>query len=155
MTAERAALDVQGQRIQAESFRLTLDQNALNAIMRRRHQCRLPPVYDARNLFNTPGAGTNDPPLVNRAVETPMTGAPVQPRTMDLPHLDMTPPQHVPTLPGHYSNPLNNMIAAVTRLAALPVEGESLAAIEVRRARQLVQTTVSQQFLNPLSKPKL
>ena len=84
MAMERAALDAQAQQIQADSFRLTLDQNASNEIMRRRHQSRLPPVYDARNLFNTPGAGTSDPPVVNRAVEAPVTGAPVQPRTMDL-----------------------------------------------------------------------
>ena len=72
MATERAALDAQAQRIQAESFRLTLDQNASNKIMRRRHQSRLPPVYEARNLFNTPRAGTSDPPVVNRAVEPPV-----------------------------------------------------------------------------------
>ena len=68
MATERAALDTQAQRIQADSFRLTVDQNASNEIMRRRHQSRLPPVYDARNLFNTPGAWASDPPMVNRAV---------------------------------------------------------------------------------------
>ena len=55
MATERATLDAQAQRIQAELFRLTLDQNASNDIMRRRHQSRLPLEYDARNLFNTPG----------------------------------------------------------------------------------------------------
>ena len=75
MATEQAALDAQAQRIQAESFRLTLDQNASNEIMRRRHQSRLPPVYDARNLFNMPGAGASDPHVVNRAVEVPVTGA--------------------------------------------------------------------------------
>ena len=54
MTAERAGLDAQAQWIQAESFRLSLDQNASNDVMRRRHRSRLPPVYEARNLFNTP-----------------------------------------------------------------------------------------------------
>ena len=75
MVAERVALDAQAQRFQAESFRLTLDQNASNEIMRRRHQSHLPPVYEPRNLFNTPGAGTSDPPVVNQAVEAPGTGA--------------------------------------------------------------------------------
>ena len=37
MTAERAVLDAQAQRIQADSFWLTLDQNASNEVMRRRH----------------------------------------------------------------------------------------------------------------------
>ena len=91
-----------------------LDQNASNDIMRRRHQSRLPLEYDARNLFKTPGAGTSDPPVVNQAVEAPMTGMPVQPHTMDLPHLDVAPPQRVPTPEGHYSNPLDNMIVAVS-----------------------------------------
>ena len=77
MATERAALDAATQRIQAESFRVTLDQNSSNAVMRRRHQTRLPIEFEARNLFNTPGAGTSDPPGVNRAVEPPVTGAPV------------------------------------------------------------------------------
>ena len=49
MAAERAALDAQTQLIQAQSFRLTMDQNASNEVMRSRHQkaqSRLPPVYD-------------------------------------------------------------------------------------------------------------
>ena len=44
MATERAALDAQAQRIQADSFRLTLDQNASNEIRRRRHQSQLPTV---------------------------------------------------------------------------------------------------------------
>ena len=49
ITAERATLDVQAQRIQAQTFRLTQDQNVANEVMRRRHQktqSRLPRVYD-------------------------------------------------------------------------------------------------------------
>ena len=56
MAEERAALDAQAQRIQSESYRLMLDQNASNVVMRRRHQSHLPQVYEVRNLFNTPGA---------------------------------------------------------------------------------------------------
>ena len=77
MTAERAILDAQAQQIQADSFRLTLEQNASNEVMKRRHQSSLPLEYDARNLFNTPGAGTSDPPVVNWAVKAHMTRAPV------------------------------------------------------------------------------
>ena len=47
MAAERAALDAQTQLIQAQSFRLTMDQNASNEVKRRRQQntqSRLPPV---------------------------------------------------------------------------------------------------------------
>ena len=37
MADERAALDAQSQRIQAENYRLMLDQNASNEVLRRRH----------------------------------------------------------------------------------------------------------------------
>ena len=80
MTAERAALDAQAQRIQAQAFRLTMDQNASNVVMRRRHQktqSRLPPVYDPRNLFHTPGAGPSNPLEIDR-VAAPGVGTPVQ-----------------------------------------------------------------------------
>ena len=66
MAAERAALD-------AQAYQIMLDQSASNEVLKRRHQSRLPPVYDARNLFNTPGAGTSNPPVVNRA-EAPGAG---------------------------------------------------------------------------------
>ena len=69
IAAERAALD-------AQAYRIMLDQSASNEVLKRRHRSRLPPVYDARNLFNTPGAGTSNPPVVNWA-EAPGPGAPV------------------------------------------------------------------------------
>ena len=99
-------------------------------------------AYEARNLFNTPGAGTSDPPEVNREITTPGAGAPVQPRVTDPLRLNNIPPQYVPKPLGHYSNPLDNMIAAATRLASLPVDGESLVEIETRRARELLQTVL-------------
>ena len=121
-----------------------LDQNASNEVMRRRHQTHLPSVYEASNLFNTPGAGTSNPAGVNRT-EAPGTGMPVQPRTMDLPRQNNNPPQHVPMPPGHYSNPLDNMITAASRLAALPVDGESPMVVETWKARELLQTALTQQ----------
>ena len=50
MAAERAALD-------AQAYRLMLDQSTSNDVMRRRYRSHLPPGYEPRNLFNTPGAG--------------------------------------------------------------------------------------------------
>ena len=75
MAEERATLDAQAQRIQAENYRLLMDQNASNQVFRRRHQSRLPADYNAMNLFDTPGEGTSNPAVVNRNTE-PRTGAP-------------------------------------------------------------------------------
>ena len=77
MVAERAALD-------AQAYRLMLDQSASNDVLKRRYQSRLPLVYEARNLFDTLGAGTSNPPMVSRA-EAPGMGAPVQPHLVDPP----------------------------------------------------------------------
>ena len=102
MAAERAALDAQTQLIQAQSFQLTMDQNAANEVMRRRHQkaqSRLPPVYDPRNLFNTPGAGSSNPP----GVIAPGSGPLIQPLVMGPPQVPPAPPQYVPIPPGHYN----------------------------------------------------
>ena len=70
---------------------------------------------------------------------------PVQPRTMDPPRQNNIPSQHIPTPPGHYSNHLDNIITVASRLAAFPVEGESPVAVEMRRARDLLQTALNQQ----------
>ena len=111
-----------------------LDQSASNEVLKRRHRSRLPPVYDARNLFNTPGAGTSNPPGVNRA-EAPGAGVPVQPRLVDPPRQNNIVTPHVPTPPGHYSNPMDNLVAAAARLEAIPIEGDSPQAVETRRVK--------------------
>jgi len=59
--------------------------------------------------------------------------------------MNTAPPQYVPTLAGHYSNPLENMIVAVERLAALPIDGDSPAAVETHRVRELLQTALAEQ----------
>ena len=55
MAAERAALD-------AQAYRLMLDQSASNDVLKRRYRSRLLPVYEARNLFNTQEQG----PVIRR-----------------------------------------------------------------------------------------
>ena len=134
MATERAELE-------AQAYRFRLDQNASEEVMRRRYRLHLLPSYEPRNLFNTPGAGTSNQPILNRT-EAPGTGASVQPRTMDLPRQNNVVPS---TPPGHYSNPLDNIVAAASRLAALPTDGESPVAVEARRARDLLQTVLNQQ----------
>ena len=143
MAEERAALDAQAQRIQAENYRLLMDQNASNEVFRRRHQSRLSADYNVMNLFDTPGAGTNNPPAVNRTI-APRTGAPDQPQVMGPPRQTDNPLRYTTPPPGHFSTPLDNMIAAASRLAAFLIEGESPAAIETRRAKDLLQTALTQ-----------
>ena len=120
-----------------------LDQNASNEVMRRKYRSRLPPVYEGMNLFNTPGAGPSNPAAANRT-DAPRKALD-QPRMTDPPRRMDNPPQHVSTPPGHFSSPLDNMIAAASGLAAIPMEGDSLAAVEMRWASDLLQTAVVQQ----------
>ena len=80
---------------------------------------------------------------------------PGRPRVAGSPHMNNTSPRHVITPPGHYSTPLDNMIAAATRLAALPVEGETPTAIETRRARELLQTALVQQQAYSYSRDRI
>ena len=110
-------------KLEAQAYQLRLDQNASEEVMRRRYRSHLPPGYEPRNLFNTPGAGTSNQPILNQT-EAPGTGALVQPRTMDPHRQNNSVPPYVPTPPGHYSNPLDNIMAATSRLAALPTDSE-------------------------------
>ena len=122
MAAERAALD-------AQAYRLMLDQSTSHEVMRRKHRSRLPPVFEARDLFNTLGPRASNPLEGNRA-EAPRTGAPVQPRQMDPPRQNIIILQDALTPQDHYSNPMDNLVAAAARLEAIPIEGDSPQAVE-------------------------
>ena len=125
--------------------------------MRRRHQkaqSRLPPVYDPRNLFNTRGAGSSNPPDANQFM-TAKAGGPAQPREMPPPHVSMAPPCYVPIPEGHFSNPMENLIAASVRLAALPMDGDDPTAVETRRVRELLQTALAQQETYSYSRDRI
>ena len=122
LATELAALDARAQQLQSEAFQLTMSLNASNEVMRRRHQktqSRLPPTYDPRVLFATPGAGPSNPPDANQLM-TSGAGGLAQHREMPPPHVSMAPPRYVPIPEGHFSNPMENLIAASARLAALP-----------------------------------
>ena len=139
MAAEWAALD-------AQAYKLMLDQNASQEVLKRKHRSRLPSGFDPRNLFHTPGAGPSNPPghlEVNR-VEAPGPGATVQPRPMEPPRQNIVIPPPVQTPPGHYSNPMDNLVGAVACLEAIPVEGDSPQAIETRRVKELLRTALIQ-----------
>ena len=82
MAAERAALD-------AQAYRLMLDQSASHEVMRRKHRYRLPPIFEARDLFNTPGPRASNPLEENRALSR--TSAPTSSKQLsvrDLPRLN-------------------------------------------------------------------
>ena len=59
--------------------------------------------------------------------------------------MNTAPPHYTPIPSGHFSNPLENLIDASARLAALPMEGDSPTAVETRRVRELLQTALAQQ----------
>ena len=52
------------------------------------------------------------------------------------------PPVQTPL--GHYSNPMDNLVAAAARLEAIPVEGDSPQAVETRRVKELLRTALIQ-----------
>ena len=74
---------------------------------------------------------------------------------MGPPRVHTSPPHYVPTPPGHFSNPLENLIAAPACLAALPMEGDSPAAIETRRVRELLQIALAQQDAYSYSRDRI
>ena len=113
LAAENARIATKRAELEAQAYRFRLDQSASDEVMRRRYRSHIPPGYEPRNLFNTPGAGTSNHPVVNQT-EAPGTGAPVQPRTMDPPRQNNIVPQYIPMPPGHYSNPLDNIVAAAS-----------------------------------------
>src|SRR3954464_15055158 len=146
IAAERAALD-------AQAYKLLLDQNASQEVLRRKYRSRLPSVFEGRDLFNTPGAGTSNQPVVNRSA-VPGTGAPVQPRVADLPPPNLEP--RIVNVPSdHYSNPLDNLVAAAARLEAIPIEGDSLQAVETRRVKELLRTALAQQETYSYSRERI
>lgn len=122
MAEERAALDAQSQGIQAQNYQLMLDRTASEDVMRRKYRSRLPPVYEGLNLFQTPGAGPSNPATANRT-DAPKT-APDQLRITEPPRGTDNPPQYASTPLGHFSSPLDNMIATASRLAAIPMKGD-------------------------------
>ena len=65
LAAENARMATERAELEAQAYRLRLDQNASEEVMRRRYRSHLPPSYEARNLFNTPGAGTSNQPVLN------------------------------------------------------------------------------------------
>ena len=84
LAAENTRMAIEQAELETQAYWLMLDQSASDDVMRRRYRSHLLPVFEARNIFNMPGAGTSNQPVVNW-VEAPGIGALVQPRAMDPP----------------------------------------------------------------------
>ena len=121
---------------------------------------RLPPNYEPIRLFNTPqdvpvqGAGTGTPkaPFVPPSRgRQPSPGQPHQPTQQRLQEpAHRLPPVQTPshrflTPAGHFTNPLDNLVAAATNLAALPIMGNSPVEIEAWNSIEMLKTAVAQQ----------
>ncbi|KAI5020702.1 hypothetical protein ZWY2020_045590 [Hordeum vulgare] len=131
-------------RLNTENWRLERHQRASDAVHQRRHQGRLPPDLNPTRLFDTPhtpGAGTVP------------GGGPAQPPNPPLqPAVDRVPRFQTPQ--GHFSNPVDNVLAATRHLESLSIYGNSPAEIEARNAIEMLKTTVVQnaQFSHSLDR---
>ena len=56
LAIENARMATERAELEAQAYRIRLDQNASEEVMRRRFQSCLPLVYEPQNVFNTPGA---------------------------------------------------------------------------------------------------
>ena len=59
---ENARMATERAELEAQAYRIRLDQNASEEVMRRRYRSHLPSGYEPRNLLNTLGAGGSAPP---------------------------------------------------------------------------------------------
>lgn len=155
-TVLQAQINAEAERVKTEAWRLNLDQNASNAVYRRRYQSHLPPCYEPTHVFNTLAAGPSTPgATVIPQLTSDVLGSRVaaQPHRLEsarrekpapAPHLVQTPLQHILTPPGHFSYPVVNLVAAATRLTAFPITGESLLMVQARNAIKLLQTVIVQ-----------
>ena len=74
---------------------------------------------------------------------------------MEPPRVHTASPHYVPTPLGHFSNPLENLIAVSARLVALSMEGDSPAVVETQRVRELLQTALAQQDAYSYSRDRI
>ena len=127
LKTEKAMIAIRQAELNDQAFHLRMEQASAQGVRSRKYQSRLPPVYEATDLFRTPGAGTSNDPALNRRA-APARDEPVQQPTAEQDR-QITSAPHVPTPPGHYSNPLDNIVATASCLAALPMEGTSPVAL--------------------------
>ncbi|KAI4990264.1 hypothetical protein ZWY2020_038627 [Hordeum vulgare] len=118
----QAQITAEVARLNTENWRLERHQRASDAVHQQRHQGRLPPDLNLTRLFDTPRTpGAGDAP----------GGGPGQPPNPPFqPAVDRVPRFETPQ--GHFSNPVDNVLAATRHLESLPIHGNTLAEIEAR-----------------------
>ncbi|KAI5012936.1 hypothetical protein ZWY2020_025202 [Hordeum vulgare] len=130
----RAQITAETARLNTENWHLERHERASDVIHQRRHQGRLPPDLNPTRLFDTP-----------RTPEagTVPGGGPAQPPNPPLqPAVDRVPRFHMPE--GHFSNPVDNVLAATRHLESLPIYGNTPAEIEARNTIEMLKTAVVQ-----------
>ncbi|KAI4980333.1 hypothetical protein ZWY2020_020818 [Hordeum vulgare] len=140
----QAQIAAERMRLNTDNWRLERHQHASDAIHQRRHQGRLPHDLNPTRLFNTPrtpgagvapGGGLGQPP-----------NPPVQTAEDRIPRFR--------TPQGHFSNPVDNVLAASRHLESLPIHGTTPAEIEARNAIEILKKAVVQnaQFSHSLDR---
>ncbi|KAI4989864.1 hypothetical protein ZWY2020_038227 [Hordeum vulgare] len=130
----QAQITSERMRLNTDNWRLERQQRAYDAVHQRRHQGRLPHDLNPTRLFDTPrtpGAGAAPGGGPGRPLNPP-----AQPAEDHIPRFRM--PQ------GHFSNPMDNVLAATRHLESLSIHGNTPAEIEARNAIEMLKTAVDQ-----------
>ncbi|KAI4965143.1 hypothetical protein ZWY2020_057383 [Hordeum vulgare] len=138
---QRVAVAAETDRLNTEGSRLGIQQRASDAVHQRRHGGRIPADIHPTRLFHTPrtpGVGRDRPLQATPRGGTipPPNPPPDQPIDAHLTRF------HTPR--GHFSNPVNNVLAAIRHLESLPIYGNTPAEIEARNAIEMLKMVVVQ-----------
>ncbi|KAI4972727.1 hypothetical protein ZWY2020_003652 [Hordeum vulgare] len=140
----QAQIAAERMRLNTDNWRLERQQRASDAVHQRRHQGRLPHDLNPTRLFDTrrtPGMGA-----------APAGGPGHPPNPPAQPIEDQIPRFRTPQ--GHFSTPVDNVLAATRHLESLPIHSNIRAEIEARKAIEMLKTAVVQnaQFSHSLER---
>ncbi|KAI4965102.1 hypothetical protein ZWY2020_057506 [Hordeum vulgare] len=138
---QQAAVAAETDRLNTEDWRLGIQQRASDAVHQRRYGERVPADLHPTRLFDTPrtpGAGPD------RLLQAAPRGGTIPP---PIPPPDQPMDTHATrfqTPRGHFSNPIDNVMAATRHLESLLIYGNTPAEIEARNAIEMLKTVVVQ-----------
>ncbi|KAI4981570.1 hypothetical protein ZWY2020_022062 [Hordeum vulgare] len=141
MAMQQARITAEMERLNNEGWQLKRQQRASDAIHQRRHRGRLPGDLHPTRLFDTPrtpGAGPDQP------LRASPGGGPVQPPNPPPPQPTDAHATLFQTPQGHFSNPMDNVLAATRHLESLPIYGNSTGEVEARNAIEMLKTALVQ-----------